>query len=45
VREFDITGRPMKGWVLVEPDAIDLDEELQAWLDRALEFVATLPAK
>src|SRR5205823_6267432 len=25
VREFDITGRPMKGWVLVEPEGVEDD--------------------
>ena len=28
VREFDITGRPMKGWVMVEPDGIESDKPL-----------------
>ena len=28
VEEFDITGRPMKGWVLVEPAGIEDDEPL-----------------
>lgn len=45
VREFDITGRPMKGWVMVEPEGIDEDGQLRSWLDRAEEFVSTLPAK
>jgi len=45
VREFDITGRPMAGWVLVEADGVDGDAELQGWIDRAIEFVVTLPAK
>ena len=45
VREFDITGRPMKGWVLVEPDGLEFDDRLKDWLDRAEEFVETLPAK
>jgi hypothetical protein len=44
VREFDITGRPMRGWVLVEPDGID-DDDLKSWIDRSLAFVATLPEK
>ncbi len=26
VKEFDITGRPMKGWVLVEPEGVEDDE-------------------
>lgn len=45
VREFDITGRPMKGWVMIEPDGVDTDEQLNAWVQRSVEFVSTLPRK
>ena len=45
VRPFDITGRPMKGWVMVEPDGIDRDSQLRDWIERATSFVRTLPAK
>lgn len=45
VREFDITGRPMKGWVMVEPDGLESDEQLGEWIRRSLEFVKTLPKK
>ena len=45
VVEFDITGRSMKGWVMVEPEGLDEDEELKEWIGRAVEFVQTLPAK
>jgi len=45
VKEFDITGRPMKGWVLVEPRGIQGDEELKEWIDQAVKFVGKLPAK
>lgn len=45
VREFDVTGRPMRGWVLVDPDGLDSDRQLKQWLDAATEFVDTLPAK
>lgn len=45
VREFDVTGKPMKGWIVVEPDAMESDRELTAWIDRAVEFVETLPPK
>ena len=45
VREFDITGRAMKGWVLVEPEGIDEDKQLAEWIERATDFVSTLPAK
>ena len=29
VKEFDITGRPMKGWVLVEPEGVEDDDQLK----------------
>ena len=45
VKEFDITGKPMKGWVLVEPDGIDSDKELKDWIELAERFVETLPEK
>ena len=45
VREFDITGRPMKGWVLVEPEGVEEDDPLAEWIRRAEEFFGTLPVK
>ncbi|HWB10227.1 MAG TPA: TfoX/Sxy family protein [Pirellulales bacterium] len=45
VKEFDITGRPMKGWVMVEPERIDDDDQLKWWVERAMRFVRTLPRK
>jgi TfoX/Sxy family transcriptional regulator of competence genes len=45
VREFDITGRPMKGWVMVESEWIENDKQLNGWIEQALTFVETLPAK
>ena len=45
VSEFDITGRAMKGWVLVAPEGVEADEQLKGWIERAVKFVAKLPAK
>src|SRR3954469_19469657 len=45
VRPFDITGRPMKAWVLVEAAGVEGDEQLNGWIQRATTFVRTLPAK
>jgi TfoX/Sxy family transcriptional regulator of competence genes len=45
VKPFDITGRPMKGWVMVEEDGFNKEEELETWLNQAKELVRTLPAK
>ena len=45
VRVFDITGRPMRNWVLVEPEGVEDDDQLKVWIDRATKFVRTLPKK
>jgi TfoX/Sxy family transcriptional regulator of competence genes len=45
VSAFDITGRAMKGWVLVAPEGVEADDELSDWIQRAVKFVAKLPAK
>lgn len=45
VTPFDVTGRPMKGWVVVSADGLDTEAELTAWVERAMEFVRGLPAK
>lgn len=45
VREFDITGRAMKGWVLVAPTGVEDDDQLAEWIQRAAKFVGTLPPK
>jgi TfoX/Sxy family transcriptional regulator of competence genes len=45
VRPFDMTGRPMKGWILVGPDAIAEDTDLDDWITRGLDFAGTLPPK
>jgi TfoX/Sxy family transcriptional regulator of competence genes len=45
VSAFDVTGRPMKGWVLVEAEAIAEEPELKEWVERSRTFVRTLPAK
>lgn len=45
VREFDMTGRPMKGWVTVEPAGVESDAALRAWVERGLRYVLTLPPK
>jgi TfoX/Sxy family transcriptional regulator of competence genes len=45
VAEFDVTGRPMRGWVMVEAEGLETDEQLRGWIERAIEFVETLPRK
>ncbi len=36
--EMKFTGRPMKGYVFVEPHAIDLEEDLAYWVQLCLDF-------
>ncbi len=45
VKPFDITGRPMKGWVMVAQAGFNDDETLDAWLNQAGAFARTLRAK
>jgi hypothetical protein len=45
VREMDFTGRPMKGYVYVDPAGIESDGELEYWVDLCAEFVLTLSPK
>jgi TfoX/Sxy family transcriptional regulator of competence genes len=45
VSQFEVGGRPMKGWVVVELDGLESDRDLADWIERAIEFVVTLPAK
>ena len=45
VRPFDFTGKPLKGIVYVIPRGIQRDDDLRSWIDRALDFVRTLPHK
>ena len=42
---MDITRRPMRGWVLVEPAGLESRPSLTEWVDRGAAFAATLPAK
>ena len=44
-RPFDITGKPMKGWVMLEDQGFKSEDQLRAWLNKAKDFVNTLPPK
>lgn len=45
VTPFDITGRPMKGWLMVAAPAMADATALEQWLNRAEAYVGTLPVK
>ncbi|MEV1084472.1 TfoX/Sxy family protein [Streptomyces sp. NPDC050211] len=44
-RVFDMTGRPMRGWILVDGSALAEDADLGAWVDQGHAFAASLPPK
>jgi TfoX/Sxy family transcriptional regulator of competence genes len=44
-RRFDMTGRPMKGWILVDREGVQTEDELAGWVDRGVAFARSLPPK
>jgi TfoX/Sxy family transcriptional regulator of competence genes len=44
-RVFDLTGRPMKGWLLVDADACAEDDDLRRWVERGTSHARSLAAK
>jgi TfoX/Sxy family transcriptional regulator of competence genes len=44
-RLFDMTGKPMAGWVMVEPEGCATESDLKAWVGQGLAFARSLPAK
>jgi len=45
VKVFDMTGRPMKGWVVVNPPGFEDDSDLAFWVGEGVEFALSLPPK
>jgi TfoX/Sxy family transcriptional regulator of competence genes len=45
VRVFDMTGRPMKGWVLVESAGLEDDAAFTEWVRAGTAFAQSLPPK
>jgi hypothetical protein len=44
-RPFDLTGRPMQGWLLVDADGHAADDDLRRWINRGLAYANSLPPK
>jgi TfoX/Sxy family transcriptional regulator of competence genes len=45
VRPMDFTGRPSRGMVFIGAEGLRSSHELDLWVNQALAFVATLPAR
>ena len=44
-RQFDMTGRPMQGWVMVAQPGFAADADLGQWVQWGVDYVLTLPPK
>ena len=42
---FDITGRPNKGWLMVEPEGCRTPKQLSDWVNQGVTLALTLPPK
>ena len=45
VRRFAMRGREMDGWLRVDPEAVESDEELRRWVEHGLGYARSLPPK
>ncbi len=44
-RPFDMTGRPMTGWVVVMDNGYESDQALADWVKKGVDFALSLPPK
>ena len=44
-KPFDLTGKPMKGWLVIEADGVKTNKQLGTWFKEGVEFALTLPPK
>jgi hypothetical protein len=45
VRPMEMRGRPVRGWLLVRPDALTDDAALATWVARGVSYARSLPSK
>ena len=44
-RTFDMSARPMRGWISVAPEGFAIEEDFDAWVDRGVGYAEALPPK
>jgi len=42
---MEFTKKPMQGYAYVDPKGLASQKALEAWVERCLEYVSTLPKK
>ena len=45
VRRFEMRGREMDGWLRVDVESLETDDQLRGWVDHGLAYARSLPAK
>lgn len=45
VRRFEMRGRAMNGWLRVDAEAVETDDELGRWVGHGVDYARSLPAK
>ena len=45
VRRFEMRGREMDGWLHVDVESIETDDELRRWVSHGLTYARSLPPK
>lgn len=45
VRRVEMRGREMDGWLRVDAEALNTDDELEHWVSHGLTYARTLPPK
>ncbi len=44
-RPMDMTGRPMRGFVVVPPKALGKEKDLRSWVEEGVDYALSLPPK
>jgi TfoX/Sxy family transcriptional regulator of competence genes len=45
VREMDFTGKPMKGFIYIDPEGFESDKDLRYWVALSETYAKSLPPK
>jgi TfoX/Sxy family transcriptional regulator of competence genes len=44
-RTFDLSARPMRGWISVAPEGLATEADVHRWIDQGVAYAASLPRK
>ena len=44
-RPFEMRGRPMQGWLRIDPEGVRTKRQLEPWVTRGVAYARSLPPK